>query len=281
MNEKVLMRLAVILLMLNLVACRATPTPSPAPTSAPTVTSTPTSAATPWPSGRLDSGMGGTLTIRGIVSDDSGKLVPNVYVSLTVYRARGGWDIGQLAKLGLYTDGAGSFSFDKLARLESGHYEVWFNGEHEYGKAYENRGSYIEAHQISGDVHVLDVTVHQATGSTFSGAIQYEDADGSIKSFYSPPFTHPEPSHLVELVRGAPDNIEYNIGCEYSSIVDGTVAWPGLAGGTYHLRFTYKRSDGVLVRCAGPAFEILSGSIKRLEYTIRDCPPSDEPILPE
>jgi len=312
MNAKYLIRLAVIFLMLNPVACRATPTPTVVPTSAPTATSTPantatsvptstvtpvptrtatptpthtatptpTNTATPWPSGKLDTGMGGNLTIRGVVTDDSGKPVSNVYVTLTVYGARGGFDIGRFAHWGLYTDETGSFSFDKIVRLESGHYEVWFNGEHEYGKAYENRGSYIEAHQISSDVYVLNVTVHTVTGSVFSGAIQYEDVDGSIKSFYSPPFTQSEPGHVIELFRGPPDNIEYGIGSEYGRIVDGTVEWPGLAGGIYRLKFTYRRLDGVLVRCDSPAFEIPSGSTKRLEYTIRNCPPSAEPVLP-
>jgi hypothetical protein len=224
--------------------------------------------------------MGGGLTIRGVVRDDSGKAVPNAYVVLQVYGARGGWDIGQFGNWGLYTDETGSYSFDRIVRLESGHYEVWFNSEHEYGKVYENRGSYIEAHQISGSVYVLNVTVHAVTGSVCSGEIQYEDIDGSIKGFYSPPFTHSEPGHVIELFRGTPDNIEYDIGAEYGRSAVGTIEWPGLAGGTYFLSFTYRRLDGVLVRCNSPAFEIPPGGTKRLEYTIRNCPPSAEPVLP-
>jgi len=304
MNKQIWTLAAVALLVLVLVACQATPTPTPAPTSEPTATSTqtstatpiptstatpvptstatprPTSTATPWPSGKVDTGMGGSLTIRGVVRDDSGKAVPNAYVVLTVYGARGGWDIGQFGKWGLYTDGTGSYSFDKVVRLESGHYEVWFNGEHEYGKVYENSGYGIEAHQISGNVHVLNVTVHAVTGSAFSGAIQYEDVDGSIKSFYSPPFTHSEPGHLMSLRRGIPGNTEYGIGGEYCEIAGGTVEWHGLAGGTYYLSFTYRRLDGVMVNCNSPVFEIPPGGTKRLEYTIRNCPPSAEPVLP-
>jgi hypothetical protein len=214
------------------------------------------------------------------VKDSLGKAVPHAYVTLSVYGAKGGWDIGQFARWGLYTDETGSYSFDKVVRLESGHYEIWFNGDHEYGKAYENSGYYIEAHEIKSDIRILDVTVHAVTGSVFSGTIQYEDVDGSIKGFYSPPFTKSEPGHFIELVKGNPDNIEYNIGSEYSRINGGTIEWPSLAGGIYHLRFTYRRLDGVLVRCASPAFEIPPGETKNLEYTIRNCPPSAESVLP-
>jgi hypothetical protein len=224
--------------------------------------------------------MGGSLTIGGVVKDDSGKAVPNAYVTLSVYGAKGGGDIGQFARWGLYTDGTGSYSFDKVVRLESGHYEVWFNGEHEYGNAYENRGYYIVAHEIRSNIHVLNVTVHSVTGSVFSGIIQYEDVDGSIKGFYSPPFTKLEPGHSIELFRGNPDNIEYGIGSEYGKISGGIIEWSGLAGGIYHLKFTYRRFDGVLVRCNSPAFEIPPGGTKRLEYIIRNCPPSAESVLP-
>jgi hypothetical protein len=224
--------------------------------------------------------MGGSLTIRGVVRDDSGKTVPNAYVDLSVYGARGGWDIGQFAKWGVYTDGTGSYSFDKVVRLESGHYEIWFNGKHEYGKAYEHRGYYIEAHQIKGNVHVLDVTVHAVTGSVFSGMIRYEDSDGSIKGFHSPPFTQAEPGHFIGLERGTPGKREYSIGTAYGEISGNTIEWRGLAGGMYFLSFTYRRRDGVLVQCDSPAFEIPPGTTKRLEYTIRNCPPSDEPVLP-
>jgi hypothetical protein len=254
-----------------------TDTATPIPTS--TATPMPTITATPWPSGSMDTGMNGSLSIQGIVKDSLGKAVPNAYVTLSVYGAKGGWDIGQFARWGLYTDETGSYSFDKVVRLESGHYEIWFNGDHEYGKAYENSGYYIEAHEIKSDVRILDVTVHAVTGSVFSGAIQYEDVDGSIKGFYSPPFTQAEPGHFIELVRGNPDNIEYRIGGEYGKISGGTIEWSGLAGGIYHLKFTYRRLDGVLVRCTSPAFEIPPGETKHLEYTIHNCPPSAEPIL--
>ncbi len=255
----------------------STDTATPVPTS--TATRRPTSTATPWPS-KVDTGMGGSLTIGGVVKDNFGKTVPNAYVVLVVYGAKGGWDIGQFAKWGLYTDETGSYSFDKIVRLESGHYELWFNGEHEYGNAYENSGYHIQAHEIRSNVHVLNVTVHAVTGSVFSGIIQYEDVDGSIKGFYSPPFTQSEPGHFIELFRGNPDNIEYPIGGQYGKISGETIEWSGLAGGIYHLKFTYRRLDGVLVRCNSPAFEIPSGGTKLLEYTIRNCPPSAESVLP-
>jgi hypothetical protein len=256
-----------------------TVTPVPTSTATPRPTPTPTITATPWPSGRMDTGMNGTLSIQGVVKDDLGKAVPNAYVTLSVYGAKGGWDIGQFARWGLYTDGTGSYSFDKVVRLESGHYEIWFNGDHEYGKAYENSGYYIEAHKIESDVRILDVTVHPITGSVFSGIIQYEDVDGTIKGFYSPPFTKSEPGHFIELFRGNPDNMEYPIGSEYGRINGGTIEWSGLAGGTYFLKFTYRRLDGVLVNCHSPSFEIPPGETKDLEYTIRNCPPSSEPLL--
>lgn len=137
--------------------------------------------------------MGGTLSIQGIVKDSLGNTVPNAYVTLSVYGAKAGWDIGQFTRLGLYTDETGSYSFDKVVRLENGHYEIWFNGDHEYGKAYENSGYYLEAREVKNDIHKLNVTVHAVTGSVFSGTIQYEDVDGSVKGFYAPPFTQSEP----------------------------------------------------------------------------------------
>ena len=266
MNKNILRISAAALVMLFLVACQASPTLTPTPTSTPEPTATllptstatprPTITATPWPSGSMDTGMNGSLSIQGVVKDNLGNTVPNAYVTLSVYGAKGGWDIGQFTRLGLYTDGTGSYSFDKVVRLESGHYEIWFNGDHEYGEAYENSGYYLEAREVKSDIRKLDVTVHAVTGSVFSGTIQYEDVDGSIKGFYAPPFTQSEPGHFIELVRGSPDKIEYNIGGEYGRINGGTIEWSGLAGGIYHLRFTYRMLDGVLVRCSSPAFEI-------------------------
>jgi hypothetical protein len=257
-----------------------TVTPLPTSTATPRATPMPTITATPWPSGSMDTGMNGTLSIQGVVKDSLGKAVPNAYVTLSVYGAKGGWDIGQFARWGLYTDGTGSYSFDKVVRLESGHYEVWFNGDHEYGKVYENSGYYIQAREIKSDIRILDVTVHAVTGSVFSGTIQYEDVNGSINGFYSPPFTQAEPGHSIELFRGNPDSIEYSIGGEYGRIGGGTIEWSGLAGGIYHLNFTYRRLDGVLVRCDSPAIEIPPGETKDLDYTIRNCPPSAEAVLP-
>ena len=274
--------LALVLLTVSsgcgVVSTSVPPTVSVPPTD--TATPRPTITATPWPSGSMDTGMNGSLSIQGVVKDGLGKAVPNAYVTLTVYGAKGGWDIGQFARWGLYTDETGSYSFDKVVRLESGHYEIWFNGDHEYGNAYENSGYYIEAHEIKSDVRILDVTVLAVTGSVFSGTIQYEDVDGSIKGFYSPSFTQAEPGHFIELFRGNPDKIEYGIGGEYGRINGGTIEWSGLAGGIYHLKFTYRRLDGVLVRCYSPSFEIPSGGTKDLDYTIRNCPPSSEAVLP-
>jgi len=287
MNRKHTGILIIAFLALLSVVCRIPPTPSSAPTLEPTATSLPVSTATPEmkitdtppPVGSLDTGMGGDLSIQGIVRDDLGKPVTNVYVVLQVYGASGGWDIGQFARSVLYTDETGFYSFEKVIRLKSGHYEVWLNGEHEYGKKYENSGHYIEAENIKGNTYVLDVTVHAVTDSVFSGTIQYEDVDGSIRNFYSPPFTQTEPGHQIELVRGIPDNKEYAIGGEYARITGKTVEWSGLAGGTYYLVFTFRLSDGVLVQCSIPAFKILPGETKHLDYTIRDCPPSMQPVL--
>ena len=259
----------------------ATPPSSETVTPVPPSTATrkPTHTATPWPS-RADTGMGGNLTISGVVKDDSGNAVPGVYVVLTVYGAEGGWDFGRMGHWGLYTDADGIYSFEKVIRLKSGHYEIWFNGEHEYGKAFENSGHHIEAHRIRSNDHILNMTVHAVTGSVFSGKIQYEDADGSIKDFYSPPFTMDEPGHSISLVRGNPDNIEYAIGGEYGRLSNGRIEWRGLAGGIYYLEFIYRRLDGVLMRCNSPVFEIPTGGTKQLEYLIRNCSPSSESVIP-
>jgi hypothetical protein len=116
----------------------ATPTPTPEPTP------TPTSTAKPGPVGKVDTGMGGSLSIQGVVRDSFGNIAPDVYVFLEVYRQKGGGTIGRLGKWGLYTDETGFYSFNNLVRLEQGgRYEVWFNGHHEYGKVYENSGYYI------------------------------------------------------------------------------------------------------------------------------------------
>ena len=238
----------------------------------------PTTAATPL-SSKADSGMGGRMTIRGVVKDDSGKLVSNVYVKLQVYGEAGGWDIGMLANKETYTDETGSYSFDNIIELESGHYELWFNGGHQYGKSYESSGYFIEANEIRNNIHVFNVIVHPVTGSFFSGIIKYEDFDGSIKNFYFPPFNRPEPGHVIILLRGKMDNIEYDLGTEYGKISGEKIEWSGLAGGFYLLDFTYRRLDGVLVQCKSPVFEILPESTYFMEYTIRDCPPSDDSVL--
>jgi hypothetical protein len=215
------------------------------------------------PIGEVDTGMGGNLSIRGVVRDSSGTVAPDVYVAVTVYREGGGGAIGQLWNGDLLTDEAGAYAFNNLLRVEGGHYEVWFNGRQEYGRMYENSGYYIN--EISGDVYLLNVTVYPVTGSAFSGVIQYEDADGATKNFLSSPLG---PGRFIELNRGTGANHEYNIGSEYFTDNDNTVYLSGLAGGTYYLIFQYRRSDGVWVDRTSPSFEILPGETKQYDYTI-------------
>jgi len=217
------------------------------------------------PIGELDTGMGGNLSIRGVVRDSSGTVAPDVYVAVTVYREGGGGDMGQLWKGDLLTDETGAYAFNNLLRVEGGHYEVWFNGGQEYGRVYENSGYYINENETSGDLYLLDVTVHPVTGSAFSGVIQYEDADGATKNFLSSP---PGTDLFVELNRGTDDNNEYTIGSEYFTDDGRAVYLSGLAGGTYYLIFQYKRSDGVRVGCSSPFFEIPPGETKQYDYTI-------------
>jgi len=222
------------------------------------------------------------LSIKGVVKDDQGNVAPGVSVQLTVYGQAGGFDIGVFGNWFLYTDEKGDYSFMNLLRLERGHYEVWFNGGKEYGKVFENSGYYIQDNEISVDTCLLNVIVHPVTGSTFSGVVQYQDVDDSIKSFYSPAFPKSEPGHVLSIVRGTPNKPEYNIGAEYYKITGNTTEWQGLAGGTYFLEFTYRRMDGVLVNCKSPSFEIPPGQTRHFEYTIQDCPPVpvSEPVLP-
>ncbi len=218
------------------------------------------------PVGEVDTGMGGNLSIRGVVRDSSEAVAPDVYVTITVYEEGGGGGVGRLWDWGLFTDETGTYAFNNLFRVEGGHYEVWFNGRQEYGKVYENSGYYISENKISGDVCLLNVTVYPVTGSAFSGVIQYEDADGDTKNFLSTPLG---PDHVIELNRGTGANHEYSIGSEYLTNDGNTVYLSGLAGGTYYLIFQYRRSDGVRVGCTSPSFEILPGETKRFDYTIR------------
>jgi hypothetical protein len=245
-----------------------------------TPTPKPTETATPHPTGEVDTGMGGDLSIQGTVWDSFGNAAPDVYVFLVVYGEEGGWHMGRFGGWGVYTDETGFYSFKNLARVAEGHYEVWFNGQHEYGKVYENAGYWVAENEISGDEFVLNVTVHPVTGSAFSGVIRYEDMDGSTESFYSHPFTKQEPGHFIELFRGTPDNREYPIGGEYCKIYDDIVEWDGLAGGTYFLEFTYRRRDGVLLRCTSPPIQVPSGETQHFQYTIRNCPPMPGQLLP-
>ena len=241
------------------------PTISPAPTATPEPTLTPVPTVTPIPIGEADTGMGGNLSIRGMVRDSSGAAASNVYVTITVYEPGGGGDRGQLWNGEMFTDGAGAYAFNHLLRVEGGHYEVWFNGRQEYGRVYESSGYYIYANEISGDVYFLNVTVHPVTGSAFSGVIQYEDADGVTKNFLSSPLGL---GHYIELMRGTSANREYPLGSEYFTNDGSRVYLGGLAGGTYYLAFQYRRSDGVWVETTSPSIEILPGETKQFDYTI-------------
>jgi hypothetical protein len=241
----------------------APPTRTPTPTPMPTVTPEPPTP--PWPSGGVDTGMGGALSFRGAVRDSSGAVAPDVFVTLTVFEEGGGGDRGQLWYGGALSDETGSYAFNGLLYVETGHYEVWFNGRQEYGKVYENSGYYINGSEISGDEYLLNVMVHPVTGSAFSGVILYEDADGVTKNYLSTPLG---PGHFIELDRGASPDHEYSIGSEYLTN-DGTAIYlNGLAGGTYYLQFQYRRSDGAWVDGTSPSFEILPGETKRFDYTI-------------
>jgi len=215
--------------------------------------------------GRMDMKMGGSLSIQGVVRDASGKPAPNVYVTLTVYEAGGGWDWGQLWNGEAYSDQGGAYAFINLLIPEGGHYEVWFNGRQEYGKVYENSGYYINADEISGDTYTLDVTVHPVTGSALSVAIQYKDADGNTRDYLDTPLG---PNHFVAVSRGTDTQREYAIGFEYLTHDGNRIYLSGLAGGTYYLDLQYKKPDGTWVTITSPSFEIPSGQTKQFDYTI-------------
>lgn len=277
-----------------LVACRAAPTPTSLPPPEPTATSAPTSTATlrptntpiptptftPTPPSKVNTGMKGDLTIRGTVRDSAGQVAPKVFVLLSVYGQAGGGDIGRFGQWTAYTDEMGAYAFEQMLKMEEGHYEVWFNGGQEYGKAYENSGYYVDANTIAGHSYVLDVTVYPVTGSALRAVIRYEDVDKSIKDFYADAFRRPETGHMAILRRGAPGKEQYSLGVEYSKIHGSTTEWSGLAGGTYTLSFIFRRLDGVLLECKSPAIEILPGQTKDWEYIIRGCPPVGKAILP-
>lgn len=234
----------------------------------------------------IDTGMGGNLSIRGVVRDSSGNLVPDVYVTLTVYRERIGEEMGSAWSGELLTDETGEYAFNNLLRVKGGHYQVGFHDCQECERVYENSGYYIidersgdvhllwegysrshfaYYHDESGDVYSLDVTVHPVTGSAISGTIRYEDADGATKNFFASP---PGPEHRIELNRGtSPANHEYTISNSFTSD-GGKGHLDGLAGGTYYLILQYKRSDGVWVDHVSPSFEILPGETKQYNYTI-------------
>jgi hypothetical protein len=220
--------------------------------------------------GEVDTGMEGALTIRGVVWDSSGVVAPGVFVTLSVHEEGGGWDIEPYWNGGLYTDETGAYAFSNILLSERGIYEFWFNGGQEYGNAYENSGYSVRGFEIHSDEYVFNVTVYPLTGSTFSGEIQYEDADGVTKNFLSTPLGQ---YHFVSLERGTNDNHEYSIGSEHITN-DGTTIYLGsLAGGTYRLVFQFTRSDGTRAECSSPPIEIPPGENKQFDYIIRDCFP--------
>jgi hypothetical protein len=256
------------------------------PTSEPIVT-----AESTRPTGNLDTGMGGSLSVQGVVRDSSGDVASDVSVAIAVYEGGVYWETGGsgyrlLGEWDLYTDETGSYSFNNLTTVEDGHYQVWFSGGQEYGKMYENSGYYIinekssdvhvlsdvdprpdfrYHHDESGDIYSLDVTVHPVTGSALVAVIHYEDADGAMKNYFSKPLG---PDHRIELNRAtSPANPGYTIGdCFTSDGSEGHLS--SLAGGTYYLIFQFIRSDGVATGHTSPAFEIGPGETKRFEYTI-------------
>jgi hypothetical protein len=217
------------------------------------------------PIGQVDAGMGGNLSIRGVMRDSSGTIAPDVYVTLTAYRGGVGEPVGQLWDGSVLTDETGGYAFNNLPRVEGGHYQIWLNSPQEYEKVYEDSGYYINENEISGDTYLLNITVHPVTGSAFSGVIQYEDADGATKNFLSNP---PGTDLFIELNRGTDDNHEYTVGSGYDTDDGSTVHFSSLAGGTYYLIFQYKRSDGVRIECRSPSFEIPPGETKQFDYTI-------------
>jgi len=232
-------------------------------------TVSPTPAATPRPSGEVDTGMGGDLSIQGVVRDTSGNVAPDVYVNMTVFEEGVYWDrtdsgSRQLGEWSLYTDETGSYAFNNLKKVTGGHYQVWFNSGPEYGNVYESSGYYI-TEKISGDAYVLDVTAHPITDSALSAVIRYEDADGATKNYFASPLG---PDRRIELNRGTGhDGHEYTIGANFES--DGSKGYlSGLAGGTYYLIFQYVRSDGAAVECTSPFIEVPAGETTQFDYTI-------------
>jgi hypothetical protein len=238
--------------------------------------------------------MGGSLSIQGVVRDSSGDVASDVYVAIAVYAGGVDWEpetdgsgLRVLGEWDIYTDETGSYSFNNLMKVEEGHYQVWFNGGREYGKVYENSGYYIvneksgdvhvlsdadgrpdfgHHHDGSGDIYSLDVTVHPVTGAALVAVIDYKDADGAIKNYFSEPLG---PDRFIELNRLS-DSIDpgYTIGADYFTSDGSKGHLGGLAGGTYVLVFQFVRSDGVATGHTSPAFEIDPGETKRFEYTI-------------
>jgi hypothetical protein len=269
-----------------------TATVTPAPTS--TATPRPTSTATPEPTGKLDTGMGGSLSIQGVVKDSFGDAAPYVPIHLTVFEETVFWDktgsgYHRLGEWNLHANKTGSYSFNGLPKVEKGHYEVWFSEDrHEYeesgyyimedggvpllfiGKG--NSSTHFKYSQDNGYyTYTFDVTVHRITNSALCAAIQYKDSDGVIKNYFSKSLG---PDHRIELNRGTshPDGHEYTISDGFTS--DGSQAClQDLAGGTYYFIFQYIQSDGIGVTCVSPSFEIPPGQTKQFEYAIQDCSP--------
>ncbi len=284
-----------LVLILIITACAGTepppkPTTPPESTAVPELTNTPQPTAVPQPVGAVDTGLGGTLSVRGVVKDDRGNPIPNIHVFINanatgVYWDRTGEEDYWLGEWDMYTDADGGYAFNNLFQAEGGHHQLWFSGvEAEGGQAYEGSRYYIikEPDRVytlfkelgyshftyypdeNGDTYMLDVVMRPDSGSALSGVFWYEDADGVTKNYFATPFG---PDHGIELNRGDPESHEYTVDNGFTS--DGSQVYlDGLAGGTYYLVFHFGRSDGTGAGCTIPGIEIPPGETKALELTI-------------
>ncbi|MCP4425229.1 MAG: hypothetical protein GY803_12100 [Chloroflexi bacterium] len=267
------------------------PSPIPKPTNAPQPTDTPQPTATPQPAGVIDTGMGGTLSVQGVIKDSSGQAIPGIDLFITAYEEDVHWDrtgesYNLLGDWKARTDKTGIYAFNNLAQVVGGHHQIWLSGAAEDGQAYENSGYYIikktdeDARTLfkemgfshftyhpdeSGDTYELDIVMHPVSGSAFSGVVWYEDADGTTKNYFASPLDN---NHGIELNRGTdPANHEYTVGNQFTS--DGSEGYMGdLAGGMYYLMFQFIRSDGMAAGCMITDIEIPPGETKQFDLTI-------------
>jgi len=150
--------------------------------------------------------MGGDLTIQGVVSDNSGNVIPYIPVHLSAFEETVFWDKTgsghhRLGDWDLHTDETGSYSFNNLPKVEKGHYQVWLsrgNNEYEESGYYilegggvhllfigggSGRTHFSTSHDQEGYTYKLDVIVHRNTNSALCASIRYTDADGTIKNY--------------------------------------------------------------------------------------------------